>query len=243
MKILGIDSSGLVASAAVLETEPGPEGRLLAQCSTDYKKTHSQTLLPMIDRICRETETEASGLGAVAVSSGPGSFTGLRIGSATAKAIALAANIPLIEVPTLQGLAFNLWGSSRAVCPMMDAKRDQVYSGLYGFEGGKLVIYRDQEALALGEMLEFVNSFGKEVIFLGDGASAYAGMIESGTQVPFMFAPAHLNRQSAASVAVLGASMYAEGRYINGEDHCPVYLRKSQAEREGAKKFDLWNTV
>ena len=217
MKILGIDSSGLVASAAVLETEPGPEGRLLAQCSTDYKKTHSQTLLPMIDRICRETETEASGLGAVAVSSGPGSFTGLRIGSATAKAIALATNIPLIEVPTLQGLAFNLWGSSRAVCPMMDAKRDQVYSGLYGFEGGKLVIYRDQEALALGEMLEFVN--------------------------PFMFAPAHLNRQSAASVAVLGASMYAEGRYINGEDHSPVYLRKSQAEREGAKKFDLWNTV
>ena len=108
MKILAIDSSGLVASAAIWEGNPGEQGCILALSSTDFKKTHSQTLLPIIDSICKEISANASDMDAVAVSAGPGSFTGLRIGSATAKAIAMAAGVPIIEVPTLSGLAYNL---------------------------------------------------------------------------------------------------------------------------------------
>ena len=126
MKILAIDSSGLVASAAIWEGNPGERGCILAVSSTDYKKTHSQTLLPMVDSICKETCCEAKDFDAVAVSAGPGSFTGLRIGSATAKAIAMVAEAPVIEVPTLSGLAYNLWGSGAYVCPMMDARMNFV---------------------------------------------------------------------------------------------------------------------
>ena len=239
MKILAIDSSGLVASAAIWEGNPGERGCILAVSSTDYKKTHSQTLLPMVDSICKETCCEAKDFDAVAVSAGPGSFTGLRIGSATAKAIAMAAEAPVIEVPTLSGLAYILWGSGAYVCPMMDARRDQVYTALYSFESGKLITHIEGEAVSVDEMIDRINSLGKEVIFLGDGADAYKQIIESRVTVPYSLAPAHLNRQNAASVAVLGSVLYAEGKTVNADDHSPTYLRVSQAEREGAKNFDL----
>jgi len=239
MKILAIDSSGLVASAAIWEGNPGERGCILAVSSTDYKKTHSQTLLPMVDSICKETCCEAKDFDAVAVSAGPGSFTGLRIGSATAKAIAMVAEAPVIEVPTLSGLAYNLWGSGAYVCPMMDARRDQVYTALYSFESGKLITHIEGEAVSVDEMIDRINSLGKEVIFLGDGADAYKQIIESRVTVPYSLAPAHLNRQNAASVAVLGSVLYAEGKTVNADDHSPTYLRVSQAEREGAKNFDL----
>lgn len=239
MKILAIDSSGLVASAAIWEGNPGERGCILAVSSTDYKKTHSQTLLPMVDSICKETCCEAKDFDAVAVSAGPGSFTGLRIGSATAKAIAMVAEAPVIEVSTLSGLAYNLWGSGAYVCPMMDARRDQVYTALYSFESGKLITHIEGEAVSVDEMIDRINSLGKEVIFLGDGADAYKQIIESRVTVPYSLAPAHLNRQNAASVAVLGSVLYAEGKTVNADDHSPTYLRVSQAEREGAKNFDL----
>ena len=239
MKIVAIDSSGLVASAAIWEGNPGERGCILAVSSTDYKKTHSQTLLPMVDSICKETCCEAEDFDAVAVSAGPGSFTGLRIGSATAKAIAMVAEAPVIEVPTLSGLAYNLWGSGAYVCPMMDARRDQVYTALYSFESGKLITHIEGEAVSVDEMIDRINSLGKEVIFLGDGADAYKRIIESRVTVPYSLAPAHLNRQNAASVAVLGSVLYAEGKTVNADDHSPTYLRVSQAEREGAKNFDL----
>lgn len=239
MKILALDSSGLVASCAVLEKRDDGEERILALCSTDFKKTHSQTLLPMIDHICEQTDSKAGDFDAVAVAAGPGSFTGLRIGSATAKAIAMAADVPIIEVPTLLGLAYNFRCEKRAVCPMMDARRNQVYSAVYGFEDGRTVVYKEQSALALDEMTEFINSLGKEVVFLGDGVDAYRDEIVSKVKVPCVFAPAHLNRQNAASVAVLASEMYAEGKTVNADDHSPEYLRVSQAEREGAKNFDL----
>ena len=239
MKILALDSSGLVASCAVLEKKENGEERILALCSTDFKKTHSQTLLPMIDHICRQTDSEAKDFDAVAVSAGPGSFTGLRIGSATAKAIAMAADIPIVEVPTLLGLAYNFRCEKRAVCPMMDARRDQVYSALYGFEDGETIVYKEQSALALGDMIGHINSLGKEVLFLGDGVDAYKDEIVSTVKVPFVLAPPHLNRQNAASVAHLACKMYEDGKTVNADNHSPEYLRVSQAEREGTKNFDL----
>ena len=126
MKILGLDSSGLVAGVAVVEDDV-----LLAEYTTNYKKTHSQTLLPMLDELRRMIDLDMNMLDAIAVASGPGSFTGLRIGSATAKGLGLALGKPLVEVPTLEGLAWNLCGTDRVVCPLMDARRNQVYAAAY----------------------------------------------------------------------------------------------------------------
>ncbi len=128
MKILGLDSSGLVASVAVVEDDA-----LVAEYTINYKKTHSQTLLPMLEALAEMIELDMGTIDGIAIASGPGSFTGLRIGSATAKGLGLVLGKPLIEVPTLEGLAWNLWGSDRIVCPLMDARRNQVYTAAYEF--------------------------------------------------------------------------------------------------------------
>ena len=128
MKIIAIDSSGLVASVAIVQDE-----EVIAEYNVQYKKTHSQTLLPMLDELKRMVDLDLQTVDAIAIASGPGSFTGLRIGSATAKGLGLALEIPIIEIPTLDGLACNLYGSDKVVCPIMDARRNQVYTGLYSY--------------------------------------------------------------------------------------------------------------
>ena len=128
MRILALDSSGLVASVAVVEEE-----QTIAEYTVNYKKTHSQTLLPMLDEIVKMTEMNLGEIDAIAVAGGPGSFTGLRIGSATAKGLGLALKKPLIHIPTVDGLAYNLYGNEGVICPIMDARRNQVYTGIYRF--------------------------------------------------------------------------------------------------------------
>ena len=235
MKILGMDSSGLVAGVAVTE-----DNVLLAEYTTDYKKTHSQTLLPMLDELCRMIELDVSTIDAIAISAGPGSFTGLRIGSATAKGLGLALKKPLIEVPTLEGLAWNLWGSEGLVCPIMDARRNQVYCGAYEFvpagESFQMRTVLGQDALDIRALIQKLNETGRPVIFLGDGVPVYLKEIRELMQVPFRIAPAGNNRQRAASVAALGAVYYAKGRFVDAASHQPEYLRKSQAEREQEEK-------
>lgn len=226
MRILGIESSSLVASVAIVE-----DGVTMAEYTANFKKTHSQTLLPMIDEMVRLLGIELSTIDAIAVSGGPGSFTGLRIGSATAKGLGLALKKPLIHVPTLDATAYNLYGTSALICPIMDARRNQVYTGIYRFEKDFEVIM-EQDALDMGELIERLNSMGERVVFLGDGVPVYRTQVEEKMTVPFDFAPAHVNRQRGASVASLGAVYYAEGRIEEAKDHKPDYLRKSQAERE-----------
>ena len=234
MKLIALDSSGLTASAAILEDDI-----LLAEYTVNYKKTHSQTLLPMLDAVASMTELDLSAVDAVAVTAGPGSFTGLRIGSATAKGLGLALDIPVIEVPTLAALASNLWGASGLIAPIMDARRNQVYSGLYRFEGGRLITVRDQQALALTELIDELKVLNPSdgVIFLGDGVPVSRDLLDRELPVPHSYAPAQSNRQRAASAAVLARRLYEEGRYVNADAHAPVYLRKSQAEREREKQL------
>lgn len=231
MKILGLDSSGLVASVAIVE-----DGVLLAEYTTDYKKTHSQTLLPMLDELKNMIELDMNTVDAIAVASGPGSFTGLRIGSATAKGLGLALQKPLVEVPTLEGLAWNLWGTDCLVCPMMDARRNQVYTAVYEFvpqgEDYELNTVVPQSPMDIGEILERLNELGRRVVFLGDGVPVYLPAIRERVRVDYSLAPAGNNRQRAASIAALGAVYYAEGRIVDAAAHQPEYLRKSQAERE-----------
>ncbi|MBQ7840275.1 MAG: tRNA (adenosine(37)-N6)-threonylcarbamoyltransferase complex dimerization subunit type 1 TsaB [Lachnospiraceae bacterium] len=231
MKILALDSSGLVASVALVEDDV-----LIAEYTTDYKKTHSQTLLPMLDEIRKMVDLDLSSVDLIAAAAGPGSFTGLRIGSATAKGLGLALNKPLAAIPTVDALAWNLYGCDKVICPMMDARRSQVYTGLYTFERIKetmqFQVIKKQCAMPVEELINELNTLGKEVIFLGDGVPVYEKQIRSGVQVPYSFAPAGCNRQRAATIAMLGAEYAKEGALISAGDFTPEYLRMSQAERE-----------
>ncbi len=226
MRILGIESSSLVASVAVVEDEV-----LTAEYTVNFKRTHSQTLLPMLDEIVKMVELDLETIDAIAVSGGPGSFTGLRIGSATGKGLGLALKKPLVSVPTVDAMAYNLYGSAYRVCPIMDARRNQVYTGIYDNQKGFSVM-KEQCAMDILELVDELNAAGQKVIFLGDGVPVYKKQIQEKITVPFLFAPAHLNRQRAASVAALGSLYYEEGKILTAAEHSPDYLRKPQAERE-----------
>jgi tRNA threonylcarbamoyladenosine biosynthesis protein TsaB len=231
MRILALDSSGLVATVAILEDE-----QMIAEYTVNYKKTHSQTLLPMLDEIVKMTEFDLSTIDAIAVAGGPGSFTGLRIGAATAKGLGLALNKPLIHVPTVDGMAYGLFGYSGLICPIMDARRNQVYTGLYRFTEGEFQVVEEQMAISVSELIEKLNAYGEKVTFLGDGVPVYRNQFENGLTGEYAFAPAHLNRQRAAAVGALGMKYFQEGKVESARDHRPDYLRLSQAERERAEK-------
>ena len=232
MKILALASSGMVASVAVVEDE-----RLLAEYTVNYKKTHSQTLLPMLNEIGEMIELDLNTVDAIAVAGGPGSFTGLRIGSATAKGLGLALDKPLVHIPTLEGMAYNLYGTDRVICPMMDARRNQVYTGIYEFQGDKLHVIEDQMAVPAGEIAEKLNALGREVILLGDGSLAYREQLAQLLTVPYTLAPAHLHQQKASSLAVCAMEYVKQGKTETAAEHQPDYLRVSQAERERAQKL------
>ncbi|MBO5371226.1 MAG: tRNA (adenosine(37)-N6)-threonylcarbamoyltransferase complex dimerization subunit type 1 TsaB [Lachnospiraceae bacterium] len=231
MKILAIDSSGLVASVAVISDD-----NLLGEFTMNYKKTHSQTLLPMLDDMAKMIDLDLSTLDAIAVAGGPGSFTGLRIGSATAKGLALALDKPLISVPTVDALAYNLCGHRDLVCPLMDARRNQTYTGLYCFVGNQFQIIKEQCAVDIGAILAEINTIGRSVVFLGDGVPVFKDYIKENIKVDYTFAPAHMNKQRAGAVAALASEYYAEGKLQDAKDHKPEYLRLSQAERERLEK-------
>lgn len=235
MKLLAIESSSLVASAAIVEDDI-----LVAEYTVNHKITHSQTLLPMIDEILRMTETDKRELDAIAVSGGPGSYTGLRIGSATAKGLGMALNIPLVHVPTIEAMAYNAYGYGGIVCPIMDARRSQVYTGIFAFENGEMVTLLSDSAMTVDELFSKLKeaAAGRTVLFIGDGIPVYKDRIETeiAPRIPCEFAPASMNRQRAGSVAVLGGIYFAGGKYSSAAEHLPEYLRLSQAERELLEK-------
>lgn len=232
MKILGIDSSGMVASVAIIQDDV-----IKAEYTMNHKKTHSETLLPMIDEIVKTSEIRLEELDAIAIAAGPGSFTGLRIGAATAKGLAMAIDKPIIPVKTCEGLAFNMWGADGLIVPMIDARRNQVYTGIYQVKGNVEVLM-DQTPMDIHELVEKVNEIatfdGKpfsEVTFLGDGVPIYEDVIWKEIKLPCKTAPASISRQRAASVATYGEILYKEKKFVNADDFAPEYLRKSQAER------------
>lgn len=254
MKLIALDSSGLVASVAILEDDS-----LIAEYTVNYKKTHSQTLVPMLDELKKMTDLDLSTVDAIAIAAGPGSFTGLRIGSATAKGLGLALNIPIVSVPTVDALAYNLYGMGGGyyICPIMDARRDQVYTGIYHFvsekiqtadsldaQGGSgtsnlqeemsMITDMPASAMMISELIEKLNALGEnsKVLFLGDGVPVSKNKIAELMKIPYSFAPAGFDRQRASSVALLAAKDYTAGKMENAAEHSPIYLRLSQAERE-----------
>lgn len=231
MKILAIDSSGLVATVAVLTEE-----ETIAEYTVNYKKTHSQTLVPMLDEIKRMLELDLNEIEAIATAGGPGSFTGLRIGAATAKGLGLALNIPIVSVPTVEALSYNAYGYEGLICPMMDARREQVYTGVYEFLDGEYRTVIPQCAVPVSDIISEVNKLGKNVLFLGDGVPVYKEKIINEIKVPYELAKAHMNRQRAAALGVRAFDYIKEGKIESAADHKPDYIRLSQAEREKAEK-------
>ena len=217
MKVLGIESSSLVASVALVTDDI-----LTAEYTVNFKKTHSQTLLPMLDEIVKMLGLDLETIDAIAAAGGPGSFTGLRIGAATAKGLGLALKKPLIHVPTVDAIAYNMWGASGLICPIMDAKRCQVYTGLYHMENG-IETVMEQCPMDMGELIEQLNKQSERVI-------------EEKMTAPYVFAPAQMNRQRASCVAALGMKALTEGytgaKVQPADEFVPDYLRKSQAERQ-----------
>ncbi len=245
MKILAIDTSGLVCTVAVVEDD-----KLLSEFSIQHKITHSELLLPMLEQIKERISLDMGTIDAVAISAGPGSFTGLRIGAATAKGLCLALDKPLVAVPTLDALAYNMYGSDNVICPMMDARRSQVYTGIYTFipekenEQQKEISYNmktvlNQSAISVEEIAEKLNEIGKTAVLLGDGIPVYRDKLEELLKIDYVIAPAHANRQRAAALAVLGSDYFRKGKIADTDSFAPEYLRVSQAEREAGKKQAL----
>lgn len=235
MLVLGIESSSMVASVAIISDE-----KIICEYTINNKKTHSQTILPMIDEMIKMSEIDKKDIDAIAVSGGPGSFTGLRIGGALAKGLGFALNIPLIHVKTLEGMAFQLYGTKELIVPIMDAKRNQVYTGIYENENEFKVI-KEQTPQDIEELIQELNQTGRKVTFLGDGIFCYKDIIEEKCKVEYTFAPSHCNMPRAASVAALGLKMYNEDNYQNASEFLPDYLRVSQAERERNERLKHGN--
>ena len=231
MKILGIDSSGLVAATALMS-----DGIVTAEYQIHNKKTHSQTLMPMISEMMSMADVKPEELDAIAVSEGPGSFTGLRIGASIAKGLAWTLKIPIVPVSSLMGLAANVEMPGQIVCPIMDARRNQVYTGVYCYTDHRLDTVWEQDTMSIEALAEGLNCLDHEVIFLGDGVAVYREKLQELLTIPFSFAPAHVNRQRAAAVGALAEVYYKEGKIQTAEEHEPEYLRKSQAERERAER-------
>lgn len=249
MYILAIESSGNVASAAVAE-----DSKILAEYTVNIGKTHSQTLLPMIDRVLGDAEMSVNEMDAIAVSRGPGSFTGLRIGSATAKGLAAAAEIPIVDVPTLEALAVGVGNAGgRLICPVIDARRNEVYTALYeenikeskGLDGqtdcgrstsvtqsGLLARLGEERAMSMEDLLVELSAMNREVIFAGDALRIHGEKIKSAGQGRFILAPLSAWDLRAGCVASVGLAMLESGKVVEGSEHTPVYLRLSSAERE-----------
>lgn len=231
MKILGIDSSGLVATVALQ-----CDDILVGEYTIHNKKTHSQTLLPMIHDMLGMAEVPVEELDAIAVAAGPGSFTGLRIGASTAKGLGQALDIPLIAVPTLEALAYNLAGTDTLVCPMMDARRNQAYYGIYDVSGAIPRTIVKQEAAPVETVIQQVNDMGRETIFIGDGVPVFAGQLAEGLQQSYRLGADSVRYQRASSVVALGKKYMEQGQQMPAASFAPTYLRLSQAERERRAK-------
>ena len=222
MLVFGIDTCSGAATSAIYDGE-----RLLAQTVINHKKTHSQKIMPQVDNLFSLSELSVSDIDVFAAAVGPGSFTGVRIGVATIKGMAQALSKPCISVSTLEALAYPLSSFDGLVCPILDARRGQVYNAL--FENGQRIC--PDRALALSELLDEIN--GKKVIFLGDGIFPYRDEILS-VMPDAKFAPKVIAMNLAGSVCEVAYEKYLKGEAISANELVPSYVRLSQAEQSAA---------
>ena len=227
MNLLAIDASGIAGSVAYLKN-----GKLAGEYYFCDKLTHSQTIMPMLEHMKSLIQIDLEEVDAVAVTAGPGSFTGLRIGVTAAKALALALEVPIVGVPTLDVIAHGICFTQHYICPIMDARRNQVYTALYKWNNDELERLTEHMATDINEYLESLKSYEGKVIFLGDGVSVYKETIQNILGDKAMFAPSFCNLQHASVLGAIAQQLYEEGKSEDPSTFVPMYLRKSQAERE-----------
>ena len=230
MKILGIDTSSMAASVAVIE-----DNKLICEYTINTKKTHSQKLMPMIENMLGLSDLNVREIDAIAVCEGPGSFTGLRIGMATAKAIAHVNDIPVIGVNSLEALAANMNLCDKKICSILDAQRNQVYTGRYQYEGTKLVEIKEIGIQQIDELLEELAQSKEEWILVGEAVYKYEDKIReiSNIEIP----AASNNVTKAGSLCSVAKVKFDEGKDIfNCYTVNPLYIRKSQAEEQYEEK-------
>ncbi len=233
MKILALDSSAVVASVALCEDD-----KLLAEYTLNNGNTHSETLLPMVESILRHWGITAKEIDLFAVSSGPGSFTGVRIGAATLKGLAFGSQKPCVGVSTLEAIATNLTVLPALICPVMNARRGQVYTALFRSDGQNLSRLMPDSALSIAELDALLSQYGEPVCLCGDG---YGITLEGLKETAVIPVPDRLRHQSAYSVAQVAKKMYDAGVYTDDAGLTVTYLRPSQAERERMERENLGN--
>ena len=235
MLILSIDSSATAASVALTE-----EDKLVGEFFVNTSFTHSVTLVPMIENLLSVTGKSVSDIGMIAVSNGPGSFTGVRIGVSVAKGIAFPEDIPCMAVSTLESMAYNLISTDCIVCAVMDARRNQVYNAIFRVKDGKIERLCDDRAVSIADLKEeIINKYSDErVILLGDGTDVtLKGFGEDSALHNVESAPYALRFQRASSVGMAARVRLSAGEEpVNSNELLPSYLRLSQAERERQEK-------
>lgn len=229
MKVLAVETSTMLGGVAVMDSESG----LVVELRLNVKAEHSERLMAELDRALRMAGLEMSDMDAIAVSSGPGSFTGLRIGLSTAKGLSFATGIPVAAVPTLEALAWNLPLSQMPVCPVLDARKKEVFAGLFLREKDGLKRLIGERALKPAELVSAVEAL-EGVVFTGQGAFLIRGMLEEALDNKALFAPRHLAVPLPSSVAHLGLMMAERGEFSDPATLRPLYMRKSEAELKRA---------
>ncbi|HET6364179.1 MAG: tRNA (adenosine(37)-N6)-threonylcarbamoyltransferase complex dimerization subunit type 1 TsaB [Nitrospirota bacterium] len=228
MNILGIETSTKTGSVAIVSEEG-----VVAQYSLNIEVTHSERLMSTVDRVLKDTGLEVHDLDGFSVAIGPGSFTGLRIGLSTVKGLALATGKPIAAVPTLQALAWNLPYSLYPVCPLLDARKNEVYAALYRFAGTALVQVLPETAISIFRLAEQIS---EKVVFTGEGSRIFRDGIQEVFGERAVFAPHSAVLPSGAKVAEIGLDMIKSGRQAEPDRLTPLYIRRPEAEVVWEKK-------
>ena len=230
MKILGIDTSTMAANVAVLEDD-----KLICEYTINTKKTHSQKLMPMIENMLKLSDLEVKDIDAIGICVGPGSFTGLRIGMATAKAMAHVNNIPIIGVNSLEILGANMNICDKKICAILDAQRNQVYMNTYKLENNKITQLDEISMTPIDELLEKLSSSDEDYVMVGEAVYKYKEKIENIPNI-IIGSPAN-NITKASSLCMVAKDKFEQNKDIhNCYDINPMYIRKSQAEEQYEEK-------
>ena len=226
MKVLAVETSSNNCSVALLD-----ENKVIADFNCNTGTTHSQNLMPMVDQVLKFAEADLNDIDVLAGSTGPGSFTGLRIGIATIKGMAISLKSKVIGVPSLLGLAYNVPHFCGIICSVIDARNDNVYAALYKQEDDKIVMVGDYISDSLNTLIEELKKHDKKIFFVGDGAISYRERFTEEFGDKAIFMPYHLNCQSAVSVAKAALDKANNNEFDDYNTIKPLYLKKSQAER------------
>jgi len=231
MKVLAIDTSSIVATCAIIDDD-----KILGEHILNHKMTHSQTIMPMIKQVLDSCNLKPTDIDVFAAAKGPGSFTGLRIGIATIKGLAHATKKEVIGISTLDALAFNLPFSEGIIVPMMDARRDRVFTGIYKWSTEGLSIIMENDVLEIDELIRILSERNENIVFNGDGTLVFKDRLVKELGNRAIFSPKSANMARASSVAELAIAKAKEGKFDNLFELTPDYLRESQAQREYESK-------